>query len=203
MNTQINILRKLFICIVLIGLVFNNAQAQMLHLENENSFLTVFGSSNLHGWKVDANTKNGLISFNNLQTCDIESLTFAVLTESLKGAKPGITSTAAKALKADKYKSILYSLVEVKNVIDKGNGVFELETLGDLVIAGTKKTIPLNFNVAISGQKVTLNGKVQLKLTEFNITPPTGMLGAVQAKDDVFVKFETSFINNNLVNNIL
>ncbi|WP_396601440.1 YceI family protein [Algibacter sp. R77976] len=194
MNTQKNILRKLIICIVLVGFVFNQAQAQTLQLENENSSLTVFGSSNLHGWKVDANTQNGLIKFNSLESCQIESLSLAVLTESLKGAKPGITSTASKALKSDKYKTILYTLIEVQNITDKGNGVFTLETIGDLVIAGTKKTVPLNFDVTIVNEKVQLKGKVKLKLTEFNITPPTGMLGVVRATDDIFLKFETNFI---------
>lgn len=194
MNTQKNILRKLITCIVLVGFVFNQAQAQTLQLENENSSLTVFGSSNLHGWKVDANTQNGLIKFNSLESCQIESLSLAVLTESLKGAKPGITSTASKALKSDKYKTILYTLIEVQNITDKGNGVFTLETIGDLVIAGTKKTVPLNFDVTIVNQKVQLKGKVKLKLTEFNITPPTGMLGVVRATDDIFLKFETNFI---------
>ncbi|WP_298494859.1 YceI family protein [uncultured Algibacter sp.] len=195
MNTQKNIFKKLAICIVLIGFVFNQSQAQMLQLENENSFLTVYGSSNLHGWKVDANTQNGLIKFASFETCEIESLSLAVLTESLEGAKPGITSTASKALKSDKYKTILYSLVEVTSVIDKGYGVFELETLGDLVIAGTKKRVPLKFDVTIVDRNVKLNGKVKLKLTEFNITPPTGMLGVVQAKDDIYLKFETNFTN--------
>jgi polyisoprenoid-binding protein YceI len=195
MNTQKNILRKLMICIVAIGFTFSHAQAQTqtLQLENENSFLTVFGSSNLHGWKVDAKTQNGLIRFNSLETCNIESLTFAVLTESLQGAKPGITSTASKALKSDRYKTILYTLVDVKNITDKGNGVFEIETIGDLAIAGTKKSVPIHFDVTISNQKVMLKGKVKLKFTEFNITPPTGMLGVVEAKDDIFLKFETNF----------
>ncbi|MDG1729887.1 MAG: YceI family protein [Algibacter sp.] len=193
MNTQKNILRKLIICIILIGFVFNQSQAQMLQLENENSFLTVFGSSNLHGWKVDANTQNGLIRFNNLESCQIESLSVSVLSESLEGVKPGITESASIALKSNKYKTILFTLVEVKSITDKGNGVFELQTIGDLVIAGTKKSVPLNFDVTIGDYKVKLEGKVKLKMTDFNITPPTGMLGVVEAKDDIFLKFETNF----------
>ena len=201
MNTQKNILRKLIICSLVIGFAFNHAhaQTQTLQLENENSFLTVFGSSNLHGWKVDANTQNGLIRFNSLESCQIESLSLAVLTESLKGVKPGITESASIALKSNKYKTILFTLVEVKSITDKGNGIFELETIGDLVIAGTKKLVPLNFEVTIFDHKVKLEGKVQLKMTEFNITPPTGMLGVVEAKDDIFLKFETNFIEIKLL----
>ncbi len=194
MKTKKNVLKKLIVLIALIGFVFNQTHAQMLQLENENSLLTVFGSSNLHGWKVDAKTQNGLISFNSLESCQIESLSVAVLTESLEGAKPGITKTAALALKSNEYKSILFTLLEVKSITDKGNGVFELETIGDLVIAGTKKTVPLNFDVKINDESVSLKGKVKLKLTEFNIAPPTGMLGVVKAKDEIFLKFETNFI---------
>ena len=144
------------------GFAFNLSQAQMLKLENENSLLTVFGSSNLHGWKVDAKTQNGLIRFNSLESCQIESLSLAVLTKSLEGAKPGITATASKALKSNKYKSILFTLVEVKSIADKGNGVFELQTIGDLVIAGTKKMVLLNFDVTFVDHKVILDGKVKL-----------------------------------------
>ncbi|WP_298553483.1 YceI family protein [uncultured Algibacter sp.] len=194
MNTQKNIFRKIITCIAVIGFAFNLSQAQMLKLENENSFLTVFGSSNLHGWKVDAEKQNGLIKFNNLETCQIESLSLAVLTESLKGVKPGMTKIASKTLKSNEFKSILFTLVEVESIVDKGNGNFELQTIGDLVIAGTKKAVPLRFNVLIVGKKVKLEGRVKLKMTEFNITPPIGMLGALKAKDDIFLKFESNFI---------
>lgn len=199
MNTQKNVFKKLVICIALIGFVFNLSQAQMLQLENENSSLTVFGSSNLHGWKVDANTQNGSIRFNNFETCEISHLSLAVLTESLKGVKPGITTSASEALKSDKYKSILFTLVEVKNIDDKGNGVFTLQTLGDLFIAGTKKTVPLNFNVTIVDNRVILVGNTKLNMTEFNIIPPAGLLGTIQAKDEIMLRFETSFIETSFI----
>lgn len=199
MNTQKNVFKKLIICIAVIGFVFNLSHAQMLQLENDNSTLTVFGSSNLHGWKVDANTQNGLIMFNSLESCDIGSLSLSVLTESLKGVKPAITSSVSESLKSDKYKSILFTLVEVKSIEDKGNGVFALQTLGDLVIAGTKKTVPLNFDVTIINNRVKLVGNTTLKMTEFNIIPPTGLLGTVQAKDEIILRFETSFIETNII----
>jgi hypothetical protein len=194
MNTQKNVFKKLIICIAVIGFVFNLSHAQMLKLENNNSSLTVFGSSNLHGWKVDANTQNGSIKFKSFETCEIEHLSLAVLTEGLKGVKPAITTSASKALKSDKYKSILFTLVEVKNIDDKGNGVFALQTFGDLVIAGTKKRVPLNFTVTILDNRVILVGNTKLKMTEFNIIPPSGLFGTVQAKDEIVLRFESSFI---------
>lgn len=199
MNKQKKVFKKLIICIAVISFGFNLSQAQILQLENSNSSLTVFGSSNLHGWKVDANTQHGSISFNSLATCDINHLSLAVLTESLKGVKPAITASASKALKSDQYKTILFTLVEVKNVDDKGNGVYALQTLGELVIAGAKKTVPLNFDVTIVENTVKLEGKAELKMTDFNIIPPKGLLGAVKAKDEIILRFETNFIEPSFI----
>ncbi|TNJ42143.1 YceI family protein [Tamlana fucoidanivorans] len=194
MNTQRNILKRLIVCFTILGFTSNVLQAQILKLENTESSLTVFGSSNVHGWKVQAETKNGSIKFNDIETCQIEHLSFAVLTKSLKGPKAAMTKTATETLKADKHKIILFTLVEVKNITNKGNGVFELQTVGDLMIAGTKKTVPLNFDVTIINDKVKLTGKTQLKMTEFNLTPPQVMMGAIKAKDDIVLRFETSFV---------
>ena len=199
MNTQKNVFKKLIICIVAVGFVINLSQAQMLKLDNSNSSLSVFGSSNLHGWRVDANTQNGSIKFNSFETCEIESLSLAVLTESLKGVKQGITTSASEALKSDKYNSILFTMVEVKNIDEKGNGVFTLHILGDLIIAGTKKTVPLSFDVTIVDHRVKLVGNTKLKMSDFNIVPPAGLLGAVQAKDEIILKFETVFIETSFI----
>ncbi|AUS05731.1 YceI family protein [Pseudotamlana carrageenivorans] len=192
MNTQ-NILKRLVSLIVVVGFTMNYSQAQMLTLENQKSQLTVFGSSNLHGWKVDAKTTHGSIGFNDLESCDITHLSIAVLTESLKGVKSGITETATETLKSDQYKYILFTLSEVTHVTAKGNGQFTVQTIGDLVIAGTSKTIPLDFNVNIKKGKVTLVGNAKLKLTSFNLTPPKALMGTIKAKDDIFLRFETNF----------
>ncbi|KAB1068449.1 YceI family protein [Tamlana haliotis] len=192
MNTQ-NIIKRLASLIVVAGFTLNCSQAQILQLENQESHVTVFGSSNLHGWKVDADTKNGSIGFKNLESCDITHLSLAVSTESLKGAKSGITKTAAETLKSDQYKYILFTLSEVTHVTPKGNGQFAVHAMGDFVIAGTRKTVPLDFNVNINQGEVTLKGNAKLKLTSFDLTPPVALKGTIKAKDDIVLRFETHF----------
>ncbi|WP_282121902.1 YceI family protein [Algibacter mikhailovii] len=199
MNTHKKSFGKLIICIAVMGFVFNWSQAQIMQLENKNSSMTVFGTSNVHGWKVEAEKQNGAIKFANLDSCEIEHLSLAVFTESLKGVKPAITSAVSQSLKSDQYKSILFTLSEVSQVVDKGNGLFELQTIGELVIAGTKREIPLNFNVTVVGSQVKLEGMTQLKMSDFNITPPEGLLGTVQAKDEIFLKFDSIFMQSSFI----
>ncbi|WP_406683994.1 YceI family protein [Seonamhaeicola sp. MEBiC1930] len=198
MNT-INFFKRLIICIVAIGFSVNYSQGQMLGLENSESTLTVFGTSNLHGWKVDARTQQGSISFNNFESCEINHLSLTVFTESLKGAKPGISETASKTLKADKYKFILFTLTEVSDITKKSNGVFELETLGYLTIAGIKKLTPIAFNVTIVDNKVNLKGRIKLKMTDFNLIPPEALLGTIKAKDEIMLRFDARFTESTLL----
>lgn len=199
MNTNNNFFKTLVICVVAIVFSFNFSEGQMLRLENGESSLTVFGTSNLHGWKVDAEAQQGAIRFNNLETCEIDQLSLTVLTESLKGVKPGMAKTASEALKADKYKYILFTLTEVKDITKKNNGVFELQALGDLIIAGTKRSVPINFNVTINNNKVKLEGRTLLKMTDFNLTPPEALMGTIKAKNDIMLKFDTRFTEPTLL----
>ncbi|WP_136480830.1 YceI family protein [Cognatitamlana onchidii] len=199
MKTKGIFFNKLTICLLAIAFTFSNAQGQVLQLENDASSLTVFGTSNLHGWKIDAQTQQGTIRFNNLQTCEIAHLSLTVLTEGLTGVKPGITETVSETLKSNEYKFILFTLSEVTNIKDIGNGIFELKAMGDLIIAGTKKEVPIAFNVSIANNKVKLQGKATLKMTAFNLTPPEALMGTIQAKDDIVLRFDTSFVQSTIL----
>ncbi|TYA71644.1 YceI family protein [Seonamhaeicola marinus] len=198
MNTS-KFFNRLVICLMAIGFSINYSHGQMLKLENSESSLTVFGTSNVHGWKVDAATQQGAIRFNSLEACDIAHLSLTVLTESLKGVKPGMALTASETLKSDQYKYILFTLTEVKSVTKKSNGVFELKANGDLVIAGTKKSVPVSFDVTTTNNKVNLKGKTILKMTDFNLTPPEALMGTIKAKDDIMLKFDVRFTETTLL----
>ncbi|WP_248723177.1 YceI family protein [Seonamhaeicola sp. ML3] len=186
--------KKLFLCFVVLGFSVNHIQSQIFKLDNSASHLTVFGTSNLHGWKVSAETQQGSISFNDLFTCEIDHLTLAVLTKSLKGVKPGITETVAKTLNADKYRYILFELSKVKQVQEISPGVFKVEVLGNLIISGFKKTVQLDLDLVKNENTVQLRGETKLKMTDFNITPPKALLGKLKVKDDLMIRFETKFI---------
>ncbi|MBC3758598.1 YceI family protein [Hyunsoonleella sp. SJ7] len=181
------------ICVIAIGFSVNYSQGQILGLENSASSLTVFGTSNLHGWKVDAQTQQGAINFDNLQACDINHLSLTVLTEGLKGAKPGMVETISKTLKSDRYKYILFTLTKVEHSTMKDNGVFEVLAQGDLTIAGTKKSVPIRFYVTIDNNNVTLEGKAILKMTDFDLTPPEALMGTIKAEDNIMLRFKTRF----------
>ncbi|WP_067147755.1 YceI family protein [Pseudotamlana agarivorans] len=180
-------------CIALLFLSVNLIQAQELKLVNSESSLTIYGTSSIHDWQEDAESQTGKIVFSNLETGEIEALSIAIEAESLKSGKSGMDKNTYKALNTKKHKQITFQLTKVESVNAKGNGVYDLKTVGDLTIAGTKKSIALDFKLTVKGAMATLDGEKKIKMTQFNVDPPTAMLGAITTGDDLTIKFKTTF----------
>ena len=135
---------------ILLFLIVNVCQAQEFNLVNQESSLTVYGSSSLHDWHVVIEQPKGKIQFKSLDACEIDKLTIEVVAESLKSGKKSMDKNTYKALNTDSYKLILFQLDEVKKLIKKEGGTFIIEAQGDLTISGIKKKILINFNVEIN-----------------------------------------------------
>ena len=44
--------------------------------------------------------------------------------------------------------------------------------------------------VLLEGETLRVEGKAELKMTEYNVEPPTALLGVVRADDDLSVHFK-------------
>jgi len=193
MNTLRTRSKRVLNLFVFIVLVSNLIQAQELALANNESTLTVLGTSNIHDWHLEAENQTGSIKFKDLETCQIEAITLTIEAEGLKSGKNAMDKNTFKALNTDDYKTILFQLAEVKNVTNKESGKFEVSTLGDLTISGVKKRIPLNFHISITGSTVTLTGEKSIKMTDFNVDPPKALFGTITTGDELTIKFSTLF----------
>lgn len=158
------------------------------------SKLTVFGTSNVHDWTVEAKAMKGVANFtvesNALKT--ISKLNFSVEVEQLKSGKKGMDDNTYKALKSKSYKTIDYSVVKVNAITPSGNN-FTVETSGDLTIAGVTKRVNLTFTATVSGKKVTLIGKHKIDMTTFNVEPPKALMGTIKTGKDVTVDFKVTY----------
>ena len=187
------ILKRVLSLITLCILTSNLIQAQQFTLVNNESKLTVLGTSSLHDWLVTAENQSGNIIFKDLETGEIEKCSIEIGAESLKSGKSSMDKSAYKALKTSSFKTITFQLLEVKETSNKGHGKFAFHTQGDLTVAGVKKRISLDFTTTIVENKITLIGEKSIKMTDFNIDPPKALLGIITAGDDITIKFSTIF----------
>lgn len=95
------------------------------------------------------------------------------------------------ALKGADHREIRFELVEV-TAKDNGNAsVKRMEGIGELTIAGTTRQIAFTAEgTTLSNDRMRATGKVMIRMTDFAIEPPTGLMGLVKAQDGLTVNFD-------------
>ncbi len=171
------------------------ALSQKLKLVNDQSLLTIAGTSSLHDWTIEAEEQAGTLVFKNRENGEIESCYVEVAVEGLESGRKSMNRNTYKALNSDAYKSIQFELTEVTETVAQGDNTFTVTAKGDLTIAGVKKPISLEFSLKITGDNVAIKGKKKIKMTTFNVDPPTALLGTITTGDEVTIVFESEFKN--------
>ncbi|MBK7408397.1 MAG: YceI family protein [Saprospirales bacterium] len=172
------------------------AQGQSSYKLSKSS-MTVSGSSNLHDWTSTVNDLKGQGTFvltDNALT-GINSLEISVPVTSIKSSKGSIMDGKTHgALKYKEYSLISYQLVRVDGIEKTATG-YRVKTTGNLTIAGAKRSITMSVDGKLmSDGSLNFKGSKALKMTDFNVSPPTAMMGALTTGDDVTVNFDITLM---------
>lgn len=191
LKTQFKTLLALFVVMC----NFTSLVAQDSKVVLAESKLTVFGTSNLHDWEIEAKAMSGkssmTIEAGNLKA--IKSLDFAVEVEQLKSGKSGMDNNTFKALNSKTYKTINFKLVSVTKISEVSKGNFTVETQGDLTISGVTKRINQTFTVKIIGGKAIFSGKTKIDMTVYGVKPPTALMGTIKTGKEVTIDFKVTY----------
>ena len=173
-----------------------NIWSQTFNINNSASKVVVAGTSNIHDWEMTGNDFQGILKAElaDGQLVKIDQLHFAVVAESLKSGKGGMDKNTYKALKTDDNKRITYQLQKVNNIDCVSNSSCKVTTTGYLTIAGTKKQVEVVFDAKVAGDKIVLTGEKKIKMTDFQVDPPTAMFGTITTGDEVNVKFNITYL---------
>jgi len=185
--------RLIFTTLLMVSLsAFLNAQVKY---HASYTKISIAGTSTLHNWDMNSEKADCDISFNfdGANITSLSSLVFTVQAETLKSDHKGLDKNAYKALNIEKYPVISFSS-NFANIRSNGPNSYVISAKGKLTISGVSKEVWLAGVTTInpSDMSVQTVGSAKIKMTEYNVAPPTFMFGAMKTGDEITVKFNVT-----------
>jgi len=189
-NKLKNMHRSKFFALLAIVFFSSNVFAQT-YTVSDQSTAVVIGTSTLHDWESDVEEINGEanIETSSGQLQDIPKMNLQFTVESIKSGKSRMDRITYEALKSEEHPQITYKILDVVSI--NGNRV---TASGNLSIAGYKKEVMVKGMLMNGGNEIQIKGNHMIDMTEFQIDPPTAMLGAIKVGKDVEFKFDITLI---------
>jgi polyisoprenoid-binding protein YceI len=187
----------ILLLLLLVG-IGNTAMAQVnfeIGQSRDNS-MAISGTSTFHDWTMKTKTFTGSAQFSLIPGNDIKglnSLEFSLPVLQLKSSKRALDKNARKALKADKFKYITYTLTKAA-VVGEKEYKFQIATTGNLTVAGVTKEVTIDiYCMANKNGSITCTGKYKLKMTDYNVEPPSFMGGLMSTGETITLDFSMRF----------
>lgn len=191
-------MKKLFLILTATVFSFLMVSAQSAY-KVSSSKNQVKGTSSLHDWQMVGEKAGGNATINTSGTLAITSLNLRLVSKSLKSIKANgsyydasMDKNAYKALNADKFPEIVYTLTKTSNIKTAGNTT-TLTATGNLTVAGKTNVVTFPVKAVVNGNNITFTGSTKFKLTSFDIKPPTALLGTIETGDDVTIVINTTY----------
>ena len=159
----------------------------------ESSEMSIIGTSTVHDWESDVTEVNmeGKFVFEGEQLSEIQSLSVSIPVEKIISGRGEIMDNKTyKALKSETNPNILFTLSKVNSMQATAEGL-TIEATGILNLGGFEKEINLTVSGVLQEDGLLeFSGTKDLKMTDFEITPPSAMFGAIKTGDAITIKYK-------------
>jgi polyisoprenoid-binding protein YceI len=119
----------------------------------------------------------------------LTALSLSVPVKNLKSGESSMDSRAYTALKAKTYNDIVFVLTSA-TIAPGQKDHFLIKSTGNLSIAGVTNAVAMDVNCQVSADGlITCSGTEKLKMTDYQIKPPSFMLGALKTGNDLTINF--------------
>ena len=188
-------LLKISILLLLIAPFTTMAQGTYKLNTSAGLSLKVSGKSNVHDWTMTSTgvESQGAFKLNSGgELTGLSNFSFTVLAKSLKSGKSSMDTRTYKSIKADQYSKISYQLKSA--VVTQKGEKYNIATTGNLTIAGVTQSISMLVIATVNpNNSITCHGTEKLKLTDYQIDPPSFMLGAMKVGNDLVIEFDLTY----------
>jgi len=190
---------KLIVFLALLMVVICSAvEAQSLKL-NPKFNLTISGTTNVHDYETKVTQMNGEIVLNG--TNQVKGMIVNIPVKSIKSKEKLMDTKTYEAFNAEKYPIITFKMTELNSLQLNGTDV-NVAVSGNLTINGTTKKVTLKSNgKVLKSGSYQFKGALALKMTDFNMKPPTAMMGMMKVGDGITLKYDVIFEGQDLTMN--
>jgi polyisoprenoid-binding protein YceI len=182
-------------------LVYSTYAQHDYRLSAQESKMFITGTSSLHDWqcRVEQVSGQAVVQLENGSLQSVNALTFGAVVTSIRSIKEngayyekGMDMNVYKALKAAKHPNITFTLSKPITVKPTGS-VTLFEAVGTLRISGATREMIFPVKATKTSGGIIFEGKVPIKMREYNVEPPTALFGTIKTGNDVVVDFSMVF----------
>lgn len=160
-----------------------------------NGKLTIEGTSTMHDWTATTPAVSGEAVFIEEDGVPVQLSKLKVNTKakSIKSEKGStMDKNMYKALKADDHPMLTFSLTKVDYFRKIGSN-YDVKITGKLTVAGNTKVVSITGKGTQTGSGISFSGNFTLKMTDFNVEPPSLFFGTLNTGDDITIRYEATF----------
>lgn len=161
----------------------------------------IAGDSNLRTWDADITdieaelvlTGTDELSLENLTAENIESINIAIAVAGIDTDTARLTTNLRNYLKGSDFPHITFSLNDVHS-IDYQTDKAVITADGTITAAGVEKAVTLSVDSYVNANgSIRFKGVKDMLMTDFEIDPPTALLGTVRADNEIQILFDVTF----------
>lgn len=158
-------------------------------LDNNLSSIYIDGTSTLHDWTSTVESMSGTLNAEEegSSLTKLKSINVSIPVKSIKSGKSGMDKNTYNALEESDHPTISYKLKTYSI------GETKLTLSGELTIAGTTKLVKFNTPYKLEGNTLKIEGSHDMRMTDFDIEPPTAVMGTIKTGDELVIRYYLIF----------
>jgi polyisoprenoid-binding protein YceI len=176
------------ICLLLSG---GSSFAQDVSIQKDQSTLWIEGKSNVNQFTCHAKKYSTLIDTPEMEH-DPFKLFVEIAVNGFDCGKRRMNRDLYDALKADDHPTIDFEYEKTHSLsYSDSTDLYKLMVNGTLTVAGHTKTIEFPMSATLLDEgSIRAEGQANIRMSEYNVEPPTALFGLVKVDDKLTVHFE-------------
>jgi polyisoprenoid-binding protein YceI len=186
------------------------ASAAAIHfVSSAGSSLILKGDSTLHKYecKTQRATAAGKLELSAKQPTITEMRTalfegkmtqwiVRVPVKTLKSERDGLDENLQKALKADKYPDIVFTMSSYETYSAGADSRLSVTAKGTLTVAGKSRVVSIPAIINLADGSFILSGEKSLLMSDYGVVAPVLFMGTVKTDDKVVIHFKMHMVQS-------